>query len=78
MILRRLGSSTEAGRCAGGRACPALFELTDGDFAVVGQDITAQTTPALPEDSGCGPLERIVRVPRKTLVSARADIPVSL
>lgn len=78
MILRRLGSSTDTGRCSGGRTCPALFELTDGDFAVVGQDITAQATPVLPEDSGCGPLERVVRVPRKTLVLARADIPASL
>ncbi|MBL9171420.1 MAG: hypothetical protein JNN07_27050 [Verrucomicrobiales bacterium] len=78
MILRRLGPQPEAGRCSGGRTCPDVFELTDGDFAVIGQDITTQTIPTLPQDAGCGPLERIVRVPRKTMVLARADIPVSL
>ena len=78
MILRRLGPQPDAARCAGGRTCPDIFELTDGDFAIIGQDITPQTIPALPADAGCGPDERIVRVPRRTLVQARADIPVAL
>ena len=78
MILRRLGPQPDPARCSGGRTCPDLFELTDGDFAVIGQDITAQTSQVLPADAGCGPSERIVRVPRKTLVLARADIPATL
>lgn len=63
--------------CQGGRSCPDIFELTTGDFAVIGADITMQTTPVLPPDAGCGPNERIVRVPRRTLVLARADIPAA-
>jgi hypothetical protein len=78
MILRRLGPQPDVSRCSGGRSCPDIFELTDGDFAVIGQDITAQTSPVLPVDAGCSPTERIVRVPRKTLVLARADIPATL
>ena len=78
LILRRLGPEPDAARCAGGHTCPDVFELIDGDFAVIGRDITAQTSPVLPKDAGCGPHERIVRVPRKTLVLARSDIPITL
>ena len=46
-----------------------------GDFAIIGADITLQAALALPHDSGCGPNERIVQVPRRTLVLARPDIP---
>ena len=78
MILRRLGPNPDPARCAGGRSCPDLFEMIDGDFAVIGQDITDRILSALPPDAGCGPEERIVRVPRRTLVQARADIPATL
>ena len=78
MILRKLGSPSQAARCAGGHNCPAVFELTSGDFAIVGADITDEAAAGLPTDSGCGPGERIVRIPRHTLVLARADIPAAL
>lgn len=77
MILRRLGPNPDATRCQGGQSCPDLFELTTGDFAIIGQDITAETVPSLPRDAGCGPGERIVRIPRRLLVSARCDIPAA-
>lgn len=64
--------------CSGGRTCPGVFELNSGDYAVVGTDITEQATPTLPPGSGCGPNERIVSVPRQTLVLARSDIPASI
>lgn len=77
MILRRIGPDPHAnGRktiaCHG---CPDLFEMTDGDFAVIGIDVTAKVTPHLPPTAGCGPDERIVRIPRSLLIEARADIP---
>ena len=78
MILRRLGPQPDAARCSGGRTCPDILELTSGDFAVIGTDITSQAVPSLPADAGCGPEERIVRIPRRTLVLARADIPAAL
>ncbi len=55
--------------------CPDLFELSTGDFAVIGIDITSDAMSALPPSAGCGPDERIVRIPRKTLVLAKSDIP---
>lgn len=56
--------------------CPDIWELADGDFAVIGPDITA-AMPALPPTAGCGPDERIIRLPRRTLVEARAAIPMA-
>lgn len=77
MILRRLGPDPHAGgeKSAAGSGCPDLFELTTGDFAIIGIDITEQTKPKLPTSAGCGSDERIVLVPRKTLIGAKADIP---
>lgn len=77
MILRKLGPPTDAALCVNGRACPDLFELTTGDFAIIGADITREAATCLPPGSGCGPQERIVRVPRRTLVLARVDIPTT-
>jgi hypothetical protein len=55
--------------------CPDIWELANGDFAVIGIDITDAAASKLPPTAGCGPDERIVRIPRKTLVLAKSDIP---
>jgi len=60
------------------KGCPDILELNDGDFAVIGQDITAEAIAHLPSSAGCGPDERIIRIPRKTLVLAKPDIPNAL
>ncbi len=79
MFIRRLGLDHAAGPlpCASGNACPDILELETGDFAVIGADITS-VAAQLPPGSGCGPGERMVRVPRALLVRARADIPVTI
>ncbi len=77
MFIRRLGIDAHATLpCAGGRACPDILELADGDFAIIGQDMTG-FAGQLPAGSGCGPDERLVRIPRALLVRARADIPAA-
>jgi hypothetical protein len=78
-FLRRIGPDPHANgaRTASLEGCPDLFELADGDFALIGQDITA-FAHLLPPTAGCGPDERIVRIPRKTLVLAKSAIPDSL
>ena len=77
MFLRRLGPDPHAHGaqtpCLQG--CPDVFELETGDFAVIGRDITAEAAAKLPPSAGCGPDERIVWIPRKTLVLAKPDIP---
>jgi hypothetical protein len=76
MFLRRLGPDPQANglQCSGCRGCPDIFELADGDFALIGTDIT-NMAGMLPPTAGCGPDERIIRIPRKTLVLAKRDIP---
>jgi len=77
MILRRLGPHPHADGALskGAKGCPDMFELETGDFAIIGQDATEQLMKTLPPDASCGPDERIVVIPRKTLVLAKSDIP---
>ena len=76
MFLKRLGPDPHANgaQSAGCSGCPDIFELENGDFAIIGADITA-AAGQLPPSAGCGPDERIVRIPRKTLLLAKRDIP---
>ena len=76
-IIRRIGPDPHAnGRTSAGAAgCPDILELDSGDFAIIGIDITADARGILPPSAGCGPDERIVRVPRETLVFAKSEIP---
>ncbi len=77
MFLRRLGPDPHANgaQTAGLSGCPDILELESGDFAVIGEDITATALAQMFPTAGCGPDERVVRIPRKTLVLAKRDIP---
>jgi hypothetical protein len=77
MFLKRLGPDPHEGnaRTYGLRGCPDIWLLNSGDFAVIGADITDEAAPHLHPSASCGPDERIVRIPRKTLVLAKRDIP---
>lgn len=77
MILRRLGPDPHANgaKTSSLQGCPDILELSTGDFAVIGVDITESTLDKLAFGAGCGPDEKIVRIPRKTLVLAKPDIP---
>jgi len=77
VFLRRLGPDPHANgeRTSACSGCPDIFELSSGDFAIIGSDITEISRDALPPDASCGSDERIVSVPRKTLVRAKGDIP---
>ena len=77
MFLRRIGPERDAHvvPCSGCRGCPDIWELENGDFAIIGMDITAAAIPNLPPSAGCAPDERIVRLPRNLLVNAKRHIP---
>ena len=77
MFKRRIGPDPHANgaRTSALNGCPDIFELESGDFAVIGADITEVSIKELPSSASCGPDERIVQIPRKTLVLARPDIP---
>jgi hypothetical protein len=62
-------------KSVGCQNCPDIWELDNGDFAVIGIDITDVAMSKLPPTAGCGPDERIVRLPRNILTNAKRDIP---
>ncbi len=76
MFAKRIGPDPHANgaKSVGCQGCPDIWELDNGDFAVIGDDITG-AAGQLPSSAGCGPDERIVRIPRATLVLAKPDIP---
>jgi hypothetical protein len=80
MFLKRLGPDPHANgaKTPSLRSCPDIFELESGDFAIIGRDITSSAIDRLPPTASCGPDERVVWIPRKTLVLAKPDIPEAL
>jgi hypothetical protein len=77
MFTRRIGPDPHANGAAsaGLNGCPDIFETETGDFAIIGKDITGEAASRLIAGASCGPDERIILIPRKTLVLAKADIP---
>lgn len=79
MFTRRLGPDPHANgaQTPALAGCPDILELESGDFAVIGEDITASAIAHMFPSAGCSPEERVVRIPRKTLLMAKRDIPDS-
>ena len=78
MFVRRIGPTLTGAEmhCSDTYGCPDIWELKNGDFAVIGTDITEHSAQ-LPPAAGCAPSERIVRIPRQLLIAAKAHIPDS-
>jgi hypothetical protein len=75
-VIRRLGKTPkERGDTTGVSGSPDVLELEDGSFAVIGEDITDLVSRQPLPDAKCASNERIVRVTRATLLSAKKDIP---
>ncbi|MBT2875818.1 hypothetical protein AB0900_10000 [Streptomyces cellulosae] len=74
-IVRRLGVAPRFRGSVSGAACPDLFELADGNFAVIGTDVTDSLETQLPADASRADHERIVVITRETLIRAKVDIP---
>lgn len=79
MFIRRLGPNPhENGKMTRSLSgCPDILETESGDFAVIGQDITGEVAGRMFPGASCGRDERIVLIPRSTLVGAKSDIPES-
>jgi hypothetical protein len=73
---RRIGPDPHEGgqKTIGCDGCPDLWELQNGDIAVIGIRVTAEAAGRLPATAGCGPDEEIVIVPRATFLAAKRDI----
>ncbi len=76
MFKRRIGLSLGCSRhdCPS-NGCPDIWELESGDFAVIGVEKTKVLLEHLPPTAGCARDERIVVLPRRVLVAAKAQIP---
>lgn len=74
--MRRIGRSAfDLGESEKSNGCPDIWELSNGDFAVIGRDLTAAYTGRLPADISIVTDERLVVIPRSTLLAAKRDIP---
>jgi hypothetical protein len=73
---RRLGKSAhELGTTGGDASCPELWELDNGDVAVIGTELTLTYRDRLPDGVSIDRGESLVVIPRSTIVSAKVDIP---
>jgi hypothetical protein len=72
---RRLGkSAAELGNSRTTNDCPDIWELDNGDIAIVGRDVTAAFADRLPPDLRIGDDERLVVIPGNMLRAAKPDI----
>jgi len=75
-FVRRLGkSSHELGQTAGNASCPDIWELDNGDVAIIGTELKSAYAGRLPDGVSIDPGESLVVIPRATIVAAKADIP---
>ncbi|MER5772808.1 hypothetical protein ABT144_00635 [Streptomyces sp. NPDC002039] len=73
---RRLGKSAlELGATNSGPECPDIWELENGDIAVIGRDLTTPLGARLPDGVSISRDERLVVIPRSMLIAAKTDIP---
>lgn len=76
LFVKRLGKSAEElGNSQGKEECPDIWQLSNGDIAVIGRDLTPHYHSCLPEGVGVGADERIVVIPGNMLSAAKPDIP---
>lgn len=75
MFKRRIGPVPNATTgSSGANGCPDVWELDNGDFAVIGFRATPALLASLPADAGIEPDEALVVVPRAVLLGARENL----
>jgi len=73
MKLKKLGLD-KPNPCCGRSTCPAVFISENGDFVIVGTDVTTELKKNLPIDSGCASYEKIVKIPRNIMLKAIEEV----
>lgn len=77
-FVRRLGvnpANLPGPPTNGKQGCPDIWEMSNGDVAVIGRDLTDVYANRLPDGVTVVPDERLVVIPRVTIVAAKKDIP---
>lgn len=73
---RRIGrSADDLGKSNNNATCPDIWELDNGDVAVIGRDLTRTYADRLPNGVSVGYDERLVIIPGGMLRAAKTDIP---
>ena len=73
---RRMGKSAhELGATGGNASCPGMWELENGDIAVIGTQFRDAYADRLPPGVTIDDHESLVVIPRAMLIAAKADIP---
>ncbi|WP_225850271.1 hypothetical protein [Streptomyces sp. HPF1205] len=76
LFVKRLGkSAAELGNSENEEKCPDIWQLDNGDIAIIGSDLTAHYGSRLPRGVSLGSDERLVVIPGNMLSAAKADIP---
>jgi hypothetical protein len=76
LFERRLGrTAQELGNSRDDDDCPDIWQLDNGDIAVIGRDLTAAYSGHLPTGVTLAADERLVVIPGNMLSAAKADIP---
>jgi hypothetical protein len=82
LFVRRLGKSPKSIKLKGGDelskqegGCPDIWELSNGDVAIIGRDLTHVYKGRLPNGVGIAEDERLVILPGAMLSAAKRDIP---
>ena len=57
------------------QGCPEIWELSNGDVAVIGRDLTEPYAGRLPDGVSVAQDERVVVIPQGMLAAAKKDIP---
>ena len=74
-IARRIGSTPQDRGSSQGMNCPDVFELTTGDFAIIGTDQTSELDAELPRlRASRADHERTVVIPRPVLMDALSHL----
>lgn len=74
-FVRRMGGGGDPVNSGPNRTCPDIWELDNGDYAIIGRDLTSAYTSCLPGSVHVAEDERLVVIPRTTLAAAKVDIP---
>ncbi|GAA2714937.1 hypothetical protein Apa02nite_096790 [Actinoplanes palleronii] len=73
-ISHRVGTPPSERGSATNCTCPDIFQLADGNFAVIGTNRTEELRSQLPADAGIAPYENLVVISRETLMAAVKDL----
>lgn len=73
-VAKKYGKGGRKLMSKGGLRCPDVLRLENGDFLVIGQEITDTSDYILPKEVSCDINEKIVLVPKEVMLSAIGEV----